>query len=198
MLTPLSLVVDTLADEDDGNYSAGDLSLREAIRLANERQNSVDTISFAPPLTAGPPVKIVLTQGQLTIADSVIINGPGANKLTIDASGNDSTPNIRDGEGSRIMQLSPNDLLLGMSVTIHGLTLTGGDDPFSGGGGAVSGVGDLTIDSSVLNANHTLGRGGAISLLGGSLSVTSSTLSGNFSDTNGGAIYLLGSCEHRQ
>ncbi len=191
-LTPLSLVVDTLVDEDDGNYAAGDLSLREAIRLANERQNSVDTISFAPALTAGPPVKIVLAQGQLTITDSVIINGPGSNKLTIDASGNDLTPNIRDGQGTRIVLMSPNDVLLGMSETIHGLTLTGGDDPFTNGGGAIAGVGDLTIDSSVLTNNHALGAGGAISLSSGNLNVSSSTLSGNFSDSNGGAIYLLG------
>ena len=42
----LSLVVDTLADENDGNYSLGDLSLREAIGLANGSIGA-DTITFA-------------------------------------------------------------------------------------------------------------------------------------------------------
>ena len=32
----LNLLVDTLVDENDGNYSRGDLSLREAIALANQ------------------------------------------------------------------------------------------------------------------------------------------------------------------
>src|SRR4029079_10427596 len=34
MVANLSLVVDTLVDESDGNYAAGDMSLREAIGLA--------------------------------------------------------------------------------------------------------------------------------------------------------------------
>ncbi len=33
---PPALVVSTADDEDDGNYSAGDLSLREAVKLANQ------------------------------------------------------------------------------------------------------------------------------------------------------------------
>jgi CSLREA domain-containing protein len=47
-----SLVVDLLADEDDGTFAAGDLSLREAIGLANAHPNAT-TITFAPALFAG-------------------------------------------------------------------------------------------------------------------------------------------------
>ena len=47
----LNLVVDTLVDESDGDYSLGDLSLREAILLANTYP-SVDTIHFAPALAS--------------------------------------------------------------------------------------------------------------------------------------------------
>ena len=36
----LNLVVDTLVDENDGNYRPGDLSLREAIGLANAYRGS--------------------------------------------------------------------------------------------------------------------------------------------------------------
>ena len=48
--------------------------------------------SLPPSLTSGGPATITLTQGELKITDSLTINGPGANLLTIDASGNDPTP----------------------------------------------------------------------------------------------------------
>jgi CSLREA domain-containing protein len=38
-------IVSTLEDENDGNFNAEDLSLREAITLANE-QEGADAISF--------------------------------------------------------------------------------------------------------------------------------------------------------
>ncbi|MDB5336917.1 MAG: conserved repeat domain protein, partial [Planctomycetaceae bacterium] len=43
----LHLVVDITVDQDDGNYLAGNLSLREAIYLSNVNSGA-DTISFAP------------------------------------------------------------------------------------------------------------------------------------------------------
>ena len=59
----------------DGDYSAGDLSLREAIGLASGSGNAgAETISFAPSLTAGGPATILLTRGQLDLNDSVTIN----------------------------------------------------------------------------------------------------------------------------
>ena len=49
-------IVDTLVDELDGNYSPGDISLREAVSAANGSPGA-DTISFAAALTAAgrPP-----------------------------------------------------------------------------------------------------------------------------------------------
>src|SRR5439155_837930 len=47
------LVVDTTLDVSDGNYSAGNLSLREAVGLANGSRG-MDTITFAPALTGIP------------------------------------------------------------------------------------------------------------------------------------------------
>jgi predicted outer membrane repeat protein len=192
-LSPLILVVDTLVDEDDGNYAAGDLSLREAIGLANARQFSIDTISFAPTLTAGGPASIVLTQGQLSVTDSVVINGPsGSNKLKIDASGNDPTPNMNEGNGSRVIQMTAEDDLLGMAVTINNLTLTGGDNSSLPGGGAIAAQGSLTLNNCVLSGNNSTGVGGAVAMPNGNLTVTSSTISGNTSQTSGGGIYING------
>ena len=70
-------IVDTLVDELDGNYSAGDVSLREAVSAANGSPGA-DTISFAAALTSGGPATIVLTKGQMEIIGPTTINGPGA------------------------------------------------------------------------------------------------------------------------
>ena len=85
---PFTLIVDTLADESDGDFSLGDFSLREAIEFANTHAGH-DTIGVSPDLTAGGPATILLTLGELAIIDAVTINGPGADLLTVDASGND-------------------------------------------------------------------------------------------------------------
>ena len=49
---PNELVVSILEDENDGDFSAGDLSLREAIALANEQEGE-DTIIFDSDLSGG-------------------------------------------------------------------------------------------------------------------------------------------------
>ena len=64
-----TLIVDTLVDEFDGNHSAGDLSLREALSLANG-SSGANTITFAAALTSGGPATILLTRGELAIRDT--------------------------------------------------------------------------------------------------------------------------------
>jgi CSLREA domain-containing protein len=135
-LLGLNLVVDTLVDESDGNYSAGDLSLREAIGLANESAGT-STITFAAVLTSSGPATILLTMGELWIQlhDTLTIDGPGANLLTIDASGNDPTPTIDEENGSRVFLISDAGDTRA-NVSISGVTLTGADN--LGAGGAIT------------------------------------------------------------
>ena len=79
----LSITVNTLVDELDGSIVDGDISLRDAIAAAPQGE----TINFAVTGT------INLTNlGHLTINKNLTINGPGANLLTINAFGNDPTP----------------------------------------------------------------------------------------------------------
>ena len=61
---PLTPMVDTLIDEDDGDFSPGDLSLREAIGVA-QADSSIDTIEFA----SGLGGTIQLQLGVLDISD---------------------------------------------------------------------------------------------------------------------------------
>jgi hypothetical protein len=128
----------------------------------------------------------------LAITDSLVINGPSGNKLTIDASGNDPTPNISEGNGTRVMIMTPEDLLLGMAVTINNLTLTGGDTSDFPGGGAIAAQGSLTLNNCTLSGNNATGNGGGVSMPSGDLTVSSSTISGNTSQSNGGGIYIVG------
>jgi Right handed beta helix region/Chlamydia polymorphic membrane protein (Chlamydia_PMP) repeat len=176
----LNWVVDTLADESDGNYGPGDLSLREAIKLA--RGSFIpSTITFAPALTIGGPATILLTHGEIAIRDAVNIVGPDQNLLTIDAAGNDPTPDEKNGDGSRIFYID-DDFATQADVSIAGLTLTGGD---AYGSGAIFSSENLTVTASIVSGNN----GGGIICISGNLTVSGSTISGNAAVFSGGGIF---------
>ncbi|MGL4883086.1 MAG: DUF4347 domain-containing protein, partial [Waterburya sp.] len=105
---PHELVVSTLEDESDGDFSTGDLSLREAIQLA---ENS-NTITFDSNLSGGT---ITLGLGELLIDKSLNIEGLGADNLTIN--GNNA---------SRVFNINDQSDRLNQEVTINGITITGG------------------------------------------------------------------------
>jgi hypothetical protein len=156
----LAVTVTTLVDENDG-VDVGGTSLRDAIAAAP----AGETIEFAPALTNAGPATILLTRGELFIRKDLTINGPGAALLTVDASGNDPTPNVNEGNGSRVFHIddAANSL---KKVVINGLRVTGGDA--SGPGGAILARENLTLVSCVITGNATftnsqLGGGGIYS-----------------------------------
>ncbi len=128
-------VVDSKLDVIDPND--GVLTLREALTAANASPDEDDVIRFAESSYGS----ILLTNGFLWIEDEVAINGPGADLITIDASGNDPTPLVNDGLGSRIFTIDFDlDCEAFPVVDIVGLTLTGGDtgaSSFGFRGGAI-------------------------------------------------------------
>ena len=191
--TPVSFVVDTLVDEDDDNFAPGDLSLREAIALANTALGA-DTISFSSALTSGGPASINLTiLGHLAITDSLTIEGPDANLLTIRGFDPDGG-GTNDGDGSRVLNIDDGNPATLIDVEIVGLTLRGGDA--SGSGGAIFTAENLTVASSIITGNATsfngsnAGGGGIFSNAGSvapnSLTVRDSTISYNRAFTDGG------------
>ncbi len=143
---------------------SGSNSLRAAIASGDT------TIDFAHGLHG----TITLTSGDLPISDSVTIDGPGANKLSV--SGNDA---------SRIFDISGS-----ASVTIDGLTLTDGLAT-AGGGILLRGSASLSISNCTLSDNEALGSspgsqtapdgsGGAIEDTSpGALTVANSTFTSN-------------------
>ncbi|MCE9563551.1 MAG: IPT/TIG domain-containing protein, partial [Planctomycetes bacterium] len=198
-----SLVVDTLVDVNDGDYSPGNLSLREAIALANATPGA-DTITFKPGLTG----TITLSLGELAITDDVTITGPGANLLTIDANDNSRVFNVDDGtptvktvtiDGLTITRgnistgskagggIFNNENLTVRNSTLSGNTATGG---VATGGGAIFSTGALTVQNSTITGNKTTATraaGGAISVTGGTATIQNSIFTNN-SSYYGGAL----------
>lgn len=187
-----SLVVDSLADENDGDHTAGDFSLREALAWANANPGAA-TIEFAAALTAGGPAKILLTQGELVIANAMVIQGPGAHLLTIDASGNDPTPAstlgdsvaTNDGDGSRVLSVD-DGTGANRNVEIRGLRFTGGDVNSDGGG--ILARDNLILRESIVEGNISRTQGGGIFSLNASLTIVDSAVSGNATGSEGGGI----------
>lgn len=192
-----SLVVDVIDDTVNGNVAPGDLSLREAVGLANG-SSGLDTITFDPTLSGAT---ITLFQGEMTILEDVTIDAaPLAANVIVDASGNDPTPLLANGDGSRILSLTDLDAGNVIEVTLRGLELTGGD--VAGNGGAISSAERLILEQSTVRDNHasprafaggvTEGSGGGIAVRGETLVVRDSTISGNTVSFvgRGGGVYL--------
>ncbi len=178
----MNLTVDTNVDESDGNYSASDLSLREAVGLANG-SIGVDTITFAAALSGGT---IILGGTELEISGTLTIDATAlANNVTIDAD-----------NASRVFNFTATT----GDLTLSGLTITGGqtigviDD---GGGIRFLSNGTLALNNSSVSGNSTTGSaadGGGIYANSGAVTLTSSTVSGNDSTGNystGGGIRTI-------
>lgn len=152
---------------------AGNGSLRDAITMANAMPDA-DTITFDSSLTG---MTIGLTSGELSITDSLTINGLGANLLTVDAQEN----------GFRVFNID-NDSDDLINVFIDGLTITGGN-PIGGGGGIFTSE-NLTVQDSMISGNTSTGiegqydrhasiDGGGINSHGGYLQIVNSHIINN-------------------
>lgn len=206
-----SIVVDDMGDVDDGNYGLGQVTLREAVNLANSIAG-IDKITFAPNLS-GQTIKLGGTE--LAISQSLSIDASSlASPVTIDAQ-----------QQSRVLHFTaPTGNLALLDLTITGGKTTAGGDAGKGGGinflssgllnmsqctvcgntttGLVAGAagiyvksGALTINQSTISGNTATAdgsNGGGIRIDAGSLVLYSSTISGNTlagSYSSGGAIF---------
>jgi hypothetical protein len=162
-----------------GNTPA--LTLRQAINAVNADTASTnaapDTIRFA----AGLSGRITLTQGELDIRSCVMIDGPGAANLTIDAQ-----------RHSRVFAVVQDPVSAGNNVTLDGLTITGGQATPSDGGGVFSDCGNLTISNCILAGNSARNGGGIFTGRDSGLTVSNCTLTGNFASGDGGGIETNG------
>ena len=183
--------VTKIEDTNDGVCDA-DCSLREALSVANTSPEN-DVIEFASPLFDTPQT-IALEIGQLDIVGNgtLVLNGPGANKLVI--LGNYSFPVFNAISGA-------NALISGLLIRngINGVTnralLTIRDCfiylNFSNRGGGIFNLGTLVVENSTISHNIAeLGGGGIYN--DGNLHVINSTISSNQSGSDGGGIINAG------
>ena len=173
-----TLEVTTLADENDGvSLFGGELSLREAIGLANGSLGP-DTITFAAGL--GGTIDLV---GELpTVTDELVIAGPGADLLRIDAN-----------HQSRHLEVARAGTL-----SLSGVHLTRGDAGAGLSGGAISNLGELVLEEVAVTDSVAGNRGGGVYSSGpfGSslhqLTITGSTITGNTAAQGGGVFTRYG------
>jgi predicted outer membrane repeat protein len=155
-----------------------------------------DTITFAPSLNGQT---ITLTSGELVIAKTLTVAGPGANLLTV--SGH---------HASRVFHVEA------ATATVSGLTIADGSTTDNGGGLRMDG-GQLTVNNCTVRADSApnggaihagngatltignsafagntarLGNGGGINLNDGTVTISNSTFAGNTAPYYGGGIYL--------
>ncbi len=168
---------------DPATLTAG--TLRYAIAEANAA-TSPSAIEFE--LGSGPAT-ITLLQGQLELSNAsdatTIYEGPGQEGVTI--SGNNA---------SRVFQVD-----LGVTASISGLTLTGGNAGTDGyGGGLANYGGNVTLTNCTLSGNSATYGGGVASTGGSTLTLTNCTVSGNTAskaggvDLTNGALGMLSNC----
>lgn len=175
--------VTTLAD-------AGAGSLRNAIDQANATPTS-DTIVFQGGLSG----TISLLSGELVITQDIVINGPGADRITIDA----------QGLGRAFRLDNPNGEMRNWSIS--GLSVTGGLANQSGsdsGGGLYyetpsfsSTRPQLALSNMAFAGNEAARNGGAVSVSGANLTLSDTTLLDNevrngFQPTGGGLYFNRG------
>jgi parallel beta-helix repeat protein len=182
-------VVTTLTDELDSSSptatqddfgGANDLSLREALALANANPD-LNTITFAASLSGGT---LFLTQGELTITSSLTIDADRGNDgiadITISA---DSAPGADDAT-TRVFHIGQYGAD-GVVATLVGLVIRDGIASF-GGGIYLDGAHDLWLAHSHVLDNTASRGGGIFGYRGASITLEDSAVSGNVASGGGG------------
>jgi hypothetical protein len=170
---PLTLIVDNTVDLNNGDFSPGNLTLREAVDLANANPG-LDTILFNVGL-ANP--QFTLFSGTMALTDSVNIDGTNLN-------GAGGQAVVHGNNNTQIMTVS-----VGTTVTLADLTLRNGRGTT---GGAMLNNGTVTLSNVVVTANSATSSGGGL-YNNGTLTINGgSVISSNTGSSTGGGIYNNG------
>ena len=210
---PTSITVTNATDVTNADTSSiaaliandgGDgISLREAVVATNNTPGD-DTITFDSGVFSGGANSLIrLTQGELSIDESLTIDASAGTDITIsaDANGDDATVSgtlITDIQASFGGTAGASDDLLDDNsrvirfastadadvLTLTNLTITGGrtTESLNHGGGLYSLAGSISLLDSTVRGNSTTGPGaggGGLYSRSGDISLTNSTVSGN-------------------
>ncbi|MEL6500919.1 MAG: hypothetical protein AAFQ23_05890, partial [Cyanobacteria bacterium J06623_1] len=191
-----TFIVTTANDENDGTNNGTGLSLREAINAANNSAG-IDRIIFDSGLSGS---NITLSLGEIAIADSVAIEGLGADALTIDGANASRVFNIDDGDAANAINVSLSQLTVANgtttgagggitnseNLTIVDSTVTGSTAANRGGG--IYNLGDLTVKNSIISENRANERTGGGIVSAGNLTIEDSIIRNNFAYYAGGGV----------
>ncbi len=197
--TQAGLVVNTTVD---GTGSpAGDLSLRQAVNLANVLTGGT-AITFNSTVFASRQT-ITLTQGQLELSNTGVtetITGPAAG-VTISGGGTSGVFRLDNSvtatlsgltiTGGSLSSGSPETFGAGLYnrgiLTLTDCTISGNSS--TGQGGGLANVGAATLTDCTISGNSSIeGRGGGVANFQ-TLTLTDCTISGNSTGASGGGIY---------
>ena len=171
------LNVTVLDDRFDGVCDF-DCTLRDAIAAAAPGQLILIPSGFITldPVIGGLGSPVVINK-------DLVLSGPGADQLTIQAGRNPGAVNFR------VFSIGPD-----AAVGIFGMTIRNGTAPFGAdGGGGILNAGALTLGRVSLNDNEAFGaNGGGIRNLG-TLNVRNSSINENDAGDKGGGISNEGS-----
>ena len=172
-LQPVHLIVDSLGNGDDGDYTEGNFSLREAIAIANDNPlpDSIDMTGLFG--------DIAVSGTSLIITDSVTIEGPDWFSLQVSGNAMTSAPIFVIDDGNANSHID---------VFFSGMAIE------SARAGAILSHENLDLDEIFFQANRNAGYGGAIQQQTGTLRIADSQFSGNSTSgtgSDGGAIYAV-------
>jgi hypothetical protein len=155
------------------NFDNGDHSLRGAVACATAGQ----TVTFSPFLVTFGTLTITLTSGEISIGQSIAIDGSGAPGMIVDA-----------GNNSRVFNISASG-----PVTLTALTLQRGSVTNAAGGAVYdSSSSALVLNGvNVLSSTVTFGTGGGL-YANGPLTLTNSDFISDTSTSNGGGAVAGG------
>ena len=187
-----SIIVTTLDDVVDPTDNL--ISLREAVEVYFAQVEGA-TITFADELAGGT---ITLTDGQITISESMTIDGASA--ITIDAA---SRSRVFYVAGEFDAETGKGDVAL--DVTFNGLTIQNGStsayaDAIEGtyankirqdGAGIDAINANVTITNATFENNVAAERGGAVSVNGGSLVMENVVLTNNEAVAKSGGAVIV-------
>lgn len=178
----------------------GPSSLRQTILDANTIAGA-NTINFDSAFFSTPRT-ITMGGTEMAVSDSLTLNGPGSNLLTIDADAKSRVFNLALGVTFNASKMSLIDgignggaIFSDSATVVLGNVVISGHNAAAGGGtqGAIrANGGSLSITDSMLSAN-TAWVGAAIHMYNsGLLNVTRTTVAGNSAGSVGGGITLVG------
>jgi hypothetical protein len=173
-----TLVLPLLVHAETFQCGAGDVQcLIDAINAANAngQKNTIRLEAGTYTLTAvdnGDPFQFD-TNGLPVITSALTITGAGA-----------ATTSIERGVTAPDFRLV--HVAAAGTLTLRGLTLSGGGFSFGGNGGGIRNNGTLTLSHSTLSNNRAAGNGGGLFNDNGDVTIINSTVAHNSADNGGG------------